>query len=311
MKRIVRIGMTALLCISILPFSKAQLSKADAVIENEDTGYDRYIAFGNDLKANEKNAVLQQFGITAEDISSYKTISITNKEEHDYLGDYIASSVIGKRALSSVMIVKTEKDSGIDVSTHNISYCTSGMYCNALLTAGLTDAKVTVAGPFNISGTSALVGAMKAYSVMTGKEISEDTMDTATDELVTTAELGESIGDKEKAAQLIASVKQQVFQEKNATTEDIKDAIETSAEALNLNLTEDQVNDIVDMMEKVSKVDIDVDAIKDQAKDIYNKLKDAGIDFTEVDTGGLVEKVGDFFSGIFNAIGDFFSGLFG
>ena len=60
MKRIVRIGMTALLCISILPFSKAQLSKADAVIENEDTGYDRYIAFGNDLKANEKNAVLQQ-----------------------------------------------------------------------------------------------------------------------------------------------------------------------------------------------------------------------------------------------------------
>ena len=127
----------------------------------------------------------------------------------------------------------------------------------------------------------------------------------------TTAELGESIGDNEKAAQLIASVKQQVFQEKNATTEDIKDAIETSAEALNLNLTEDQVNDIVDMMEKVSKVDIDVDAIKDQAKDIYNKLKDAGIDFTEVDTGGLVEKVGDFFSGIFNAIGDFFSGLFG
>lgn len=311
MKRIVRIGMTALLCISILPFSKAKLSKADAVIENEDTGYDRYIAFGNDLKANEKNAVLQQFGITAEDLSSYKTISITNKEEHDYLGDYIASSVIGKRALSSVMIVKTEKDSGIDVSTHNISYCTSGMYCNALLTAGLTDAKVTVAGPFNISGTSALVGAMKAYSVMTGKEIAEDTMDTATDELVTTAELGESIGDKEKAAQLIASVKQQVFQEKNATTEDIKDAIETSAEALNLNLTEDQVNDIVDMMEKVSKVDIDVDAIKDQAKDIYNKLKDAGIDFTEVDTGGLVEKVGDFFSGIFNAIGDFFSGLFG
>ena len=62
----------------------------------------------------------------------------------------------------------------------------------------LEDAQVTVVGPFGISGTSALVGAMKAYSVMTGKDISESTMDAATDELVTTAELADSIGDSEK-----------------------------------------------------------------------------------------------------------------
>ena len=68
------------------------------------------------------------------------------------------------------------------------------MYCNALVTAGLSDAKVTVVGPFDISGTSALVGAMKAYSVMTGEEISEKTMDTATDELVTTAEVAKNVG---------------------------------------------------------------------------------------------------------------------
>ena len=65
------------------------------------------------------------------------------------------------------------------------------------------------------------------------------------------------------------------------------------------------------MMEKVSKVDVDVDAIKDQAKDIYNKLKDSGIDFSKVDTEGLSEKVGGFFSNIFDAIKDFFTGLFG
>ena len=73
-----------------------------------------------------------------------KTIKITNKEEHEYLGDYIASSVIGKRALSSVMVVKTEKGSGVHVTTDNISYCTSGMYTNALVTAGLEDAEVKV-----------------------------------------------------------------------------------------------------------------------------------------------------------------------
>ena len=65
------------------------------------------------------------------------------------------------------------------------------------------------------------------------------------------------------------------------------------------------------MLKKVSEVDIDVDAIKEQASEIYNKLKDAGIDFSQVDTKGLAEKVGDFFANIFNAIKDFFSGLFG
>lgn len=288
-----------------------QSARADAVIEDEDTSFERYIAFGADLSSKERAAVLDGMGISEADVKDYKTVEITNKDEHDYLGDYIASSVIGKRALSSVMVVKTEEGSGIDVTTKNISYCTSGMYCNALVTAGLQDASVTVVGPFNISGTSALVGAMKAYSEMTGDDISEETMDAATDELVTTAELGDSIGDQEKAAQLIAAVKEKVFSENLATSQDIRDAVEASAKALNLDISDKDVENIVDMMDKVSKEDIDVDAIKNQAKDIYDKLKDAGIDFSEVDTEGLLEKVGSFFADIFNAIADFFTGLFG
>ena len=65
------------------------------------------------------------------------------------------------------------------------------------------------------------------------------------------------------------------------------------------------------MMEKVSKVDIDVDAITSQAKEIYDKLKDQGVDFSNVDTKGLIATVGSFFAGIFNAIAEFFTGLFG
>lgn len=198
-----------------LVLAPAGMASADAVVDGEDTSYDRYIAFGQDLKTDEKQKVLDGFGISEADIGNYKTIEITNQEEHDYLGDYIDSKVIGSRALSSVMVVKTEEGSGIQVSTKNISYCTSGMYCNALVTAGLEDAQVTVVGPFDISGTSALVGAMKAYSVMTGQEISESTMDAATDELVTTAEVADSVGDKEKVEQLVAAVKQKVFEEQD------------------------------------------------------------------------------------------------
>ncbi len=289
----------------------AVYAAADAVIEDEDTQYDRYIAFGADLKPAEKNTVLSELGVTQKDLADYKTIEITNEDEHNYLGSYLDKSVIGTRALSSVMVVKTEKDSGIKVSTQNINYCTSGMYCNALVTAGLTDANVTVVGPFNISGTSALVGAMKAYSVMTGKEISEDTMDTATNELVTTAEVADSVGDSEKVEELVAAAKQKIFEEQLSSETDIRDAIQSSAKALGLNISDGDVEKLTDMMMKVSEVDVDVDAIKQQASEIYDKLKDAGIDFSNVDTKGLAEKVGDFFANIFDAVKDFFTGLFG
>lgn len=304
-------GLLTGICLTGAVFFSGITASADATVEDEDTGYERYIAFGADLKADEKAKVMNCFGITEADLGDYKVIEITNKEEHDYLGGYIASSVIGSRALSSVMVVKTEEDTGVNVTTQNINYCTSGMYCNALVTAGITDATVSVAGPFTISGTSALVGAMKAYEAMTGEDISESTMDTATNELVATAELGESIGNKDQAAELIAAVKQKVFSEEATSATDIRDAVEASAAALNLNLSEEDVAGIVDMMEKVAKEDIDVDAITSQAKEIYDKLKDVGIDFSEVDTSGLLEKVGDFFAKIFEAIADFFTGLFG
>ena len=296
------IVLTAGLVITSVAVQKNVVS-ADAV-----TGTSKYIAFGADLNAKEKAAVLDGFGITESDLSDYKTIEITNKDEHDYLGDYMSDSVIGTRALSSVMVVKADENSGVNVSTKHITYCTSGMYCNALVTAGLSDAKVTVVGPFDISGTSALVGAMKAYSVMTGEEISENT---ATDELVTTAEVAKNVGDKQKVTELVAAAKKAVFEDQLSSETDIRDAIEQAANELSIDLSDDDVEKLTNMMMKVSKEDIDPGTIAKQASDIYNKLKEKGIDLANVDTKGLGEKIGDFFGNIFTAIANFFSGLFG
>ncbi len=291
-------------------FKNYKMASADEVA-NEDTSYERYISFGANLKTGEKAKVMELLGVTESELKDYKTVTVTNEDEHHYLDDYLSKSVIGTRALSSVKIVKTEKGSGITVVTRNINYCTSSMYQNALITAGLEDADVTVAGPFELSGTAALVGAMKAYAAMTGEDISEDSMDAATDELVTTSELAESLGDKEKAAQLIAATKQKIFEDQLSSESDIRDAINSSADQLGIDVTEEQVDDITELMMKIKDQDIDVDALKEQAKNIYDKLKDAGIDFGKVDTEGLGEKVGGFFSNIFNSIKDFFTGLFG
>ncbi len=300
----------SLILVCALLIVPCQAASADEAVVNEDTNYQPYIAFGQNLKSSEKATVLAGFGITEADLANYKTVEVTNQEEHDYLGDYIASNVIGTRALSSVMVVKTESGTGIHVTTQNINYCTSGMYCNALLTAGLQDADVKVVAPFTISGTSALVGAMKAYSAMTGQDISEDTRDAATDELVTTAEIAESVGDSEKVEQLVAAVKQEIFSDGQTSRDDIVNTIEECSQKLDVSLTQAQKDQLTDLMVKISKQDIDVDALKEQAKDLYQKLKDSGFDFKNVDTDAIAKEAGGIFGRIFKAISDFFKKLF-
>lgn len=301
-------GIILLLCCVLVSQNITSVS-ADAVMDNANDDFTPYIAFGADLSADEKATVMKLLGVTEEELAAYTTVEITNEEEHQYLDEYIESSVIGKRALSSVRIVKQENGHGIGVTTNNISYCTEGMYCNALITAGITDAEVIVAGPFNISGTSALVGAIKAYATMTGKEITQETIDAATNELVVTGQVAEATGDSEKVEQLIAQVKQQVFGDGLTTADDIRQAVTESAKTLELDLSEEDIDSIVDMMDKVSKVDLDVDQIKEQAKELYDKLDSLGFDFN-TDKEGLIAKVGEFFANIFTAIADFLKGLF-
>ena len=122
---------------------------ADAVTEKS------YLSLGADLTASEKEKVLELLGVDEDDLGEYTVGTVTNEEEHDYLDDYVSASVIGSRALSSVLVVTEDDGSGIDVETSNITYCTSGMYRNALATAGISDATIKVAGPFNITGTAA------------------------------------------------------------------------------------------------------------------------------------------------------------
>ncbi|MDO4171001.1 MAG: DUF1002 domain-containing protein [Lachnospiraceae bacterium] len=274
-----------LLCMVML---MGQVVWADSV-----SSEDAYVSLGADLSAKEKATVLKLLGIN--NINDYKVEYITNKQEHQYLDDYLEKSVIGSRALSSVF-VKSGGD-GINVETYNITYCTAGMYRNALATAGMENAEVVVAGPFNISGTAALVGAMKAYESMTGKKVSQDNLDAANQELVVTGDVADSIGDDE-AEQLIALVKDKVVSGDLDSKEDIADAVEESAEELNVTLSDEDKQQIEQLMQKISDLDLDVNQLKEQAKDIYNKLENLGIN-VNVDKS-FIEKLKSWFFSLFD-----------
>ena len=169
------------------------------------------------------------------------------------------------------------------------------MYRNALITAGIKNADVKVAGPFKISGTAALVGVMKAYEEMTGKKISEKSKDAATDELITTGEVAKNIG-SDDAEKLIADVKQKVAEDNLSSSDDIKDAIDESAKDLNINLSDADREKIQSLMDKISDLDLNVSQLKEQAKDLYDKL----------DKSGFFDKLAAFFQSVINWISNLF-----
>lgn len=288
------IALSAIMIAGLMTF-QANVS-ADAVEEKP------YLSLGADLTASQKSKVLELLDVDEEKLDEYKIVTVTNKDEHKYLDDYLDSSVIGTRALSSVLVEKRDKGEGIDVTTKNITYCTAGMYENALTTAGVTDATVTVAGPFNITGTAALVGAMNAYEDMTGEDISSESKDAATNELVVTSELADQLNDSDKAEQFLALIKEKVLSDDAKSESDINAIIDECSKDLDITITDDQKSQIAELMQKINKLDLNVNDLKEQASKIYDKLSDM-----DIDTQGIFEKIKTVLSSIFAALSGLFS----
>lgn len=258
-----------------------------------------YISLGADLNAEEKATVLDLLNVKEADLGNYTVATVTNKDEHDYLDDYLDKSIIGTRALSSVLLQGKTDGSGITVTTKNITYCTTGMYQNALVTAGIKDADIVVAGPFKISGTAALVGAIKSYENMTGEKVDSENVDTATNELVVTSQLAENVGDKEKAEQFVGAVKEKVVEAKNLSKAEIGDVIDQAADEMQINLSDEDRAKILELMEKISKLDLDINSLKEQAKELYDKISDLNLNIDTAKVEGFFAKVIEFFKNLF------------
>lgn len=278
----------------------------NVVIEKDDKPY---LALGADLSAEQQAVVLGLMGISQEELANYNVTYVTNTEEHTYLDEYISAKEIGSKSWSSIVIVKRDKGNGINISTKNINYCTIGMYKNALVTAGIADADIIVAGPKPISGTAALVGIFKAYSDMTGEAIAENSMDTALNELVLTGQLANGTGaDSEDVEAMIAYLKQKVAEGALQDENSIRDAINDACGEFNVSLSDEEKSQLIDLLLKIKDLDLDVDSLLSQAQSIYDKLSDMGFDTSA--GSGIGAAIKSFFTGIVDAIKNFFSNIF-
>ncbi|WP_042355214.1 DUF1002 domain-containing protein [Bacillus rubiinfantis] len=260
---------------------------------------DMIVTLGENLTAAQKESLLAEMGAPKD----VQIVTVSNQEEHEYLGKYIAKSLIGTKAISSSAVTAAAKGSGITVKTKNINWVTDEMYVNALITAGVKDANIYITAPITVSGTAALTGIIKAYEISADKTIPEDVKQAANQEMVETAKLGDSIG-HENAAALMAKVKEEIAKNKPKNDAEMQKIIEQAAADLNVTLTDEEMQRLLDFFNKLKNLDINWDQVSDQ----LNKAKDRISKFLQSEEGqGFLDKIKQFFIWLIDTIKSFFS----
>lgn len=258
MKRIIPVLMAAVLTCTGLPLT----ARADSA---------KVVTLGANLTAEQKTSMYKYFGTTADAVD---TIEVTNADERKYMEGIASEAQIGTRTYSCSYVEPTTSG-GIQVKVGNLTFVTSSMIASTLLTSGVENCNVVAASPIEVSGTGALTGIMMAYEKASGKTLSEEQKAAATEELVTTGELADSIGQKD-AADLMNEVKQEVIKEGLTDDGEIKDAVNSAANTYNITLTEDQMSKIVSLMQNIAQYDYDVNALKKTLENLEGKGNDSG-----------------------------------
>lgn len=230
----------------------------------------KVVTLAKDIDESQRKEILDIFGVKEDEVV---IIEVNNQEERKYLEGIVSEAQIGTRTISSAYLELLGKDSGIQVETHNISWVSKDMFASALITAGVKDARIIAAAPFPVSGTGALTGILKSFEQATGVKIDEEKKKVATQEIVETGELGEIFG-QDKAAELIRSIKEAIIEEGVKSPEDIERVISQAASKLDIKLSQNQIDSINNLMDKISKLDINVDDFKEQMKDLGKKIED-------------------------------------
>ena len=228
-----------------------------------DAGLSR-VAIGANLDDAQIAQVYADFGLER---GSVQEITVTNQDERAYLEGLVSENKIGSVALSCVYITTLEPGSGLSISTKHINWCTEQMYANALTTAGITDARVVVTAPFDVSGTAALTGIYRAYESITGTTLSD---------------LAKTIG--------------------AMSDDDVRTEIRKIAEQYNVVISDSQVEQLLTLCRRLEK--LDVNALQSKLVTLAETVQKANAAKETVSAIG--EKISNFFSSVGNFFSNLF-----
>ncbi|MVX64028.1 DUF1002 domain-containing protein [Clostridium chromiireducens] len=258
------------------------------------------VTLGADLSASQKEQMLKEFGVTQNDAN---ILEVTSKEEHTYLGKVATEAQLGNKSISCSYVEPTDKG-GLNVSTNNLTWVNDGMIKNALITAGIENANVKASAPFKVSGTAALTGILKGFeNSSTGKKIDENKKQAANEELVTTGDIAEKIGQND-ASNLMNDIKKDVIKEKPKSNAELNNIVDKATEEYKNKLTDEDIANIKSVMSKINDLDLNYNNLKAQLDDVTNQLKDK---LSSEEAKGFFAKLEELFNRFLNSIKDIFS----
>ncbi|MGR3764555.1 DUF1002 domain-containing protein [Rossellomorea sp. NS-SX7] len=303
MKKLISIVLLILLGIGLGHPAAASDNNNDKESINEKFGVP-IVVYGETLTEQQKKSVQEQLGLDEND--DVEEFTVTGED----LVTYIEVENRNARMYSSAKITRQEKGQGLNVeivTPDNITEVSESMYANALLTAGVENANVEVASPVKVSGHSALTGIYKAYDV-SGEKLDSVRMEVANEELNVATELAKDAGiDKEKVSELLTEIKKEIAEQDPATKEEVEKIVEEKLQNMNIELSPEDRQLLIDLFDKIRSLDIDFDNVQQQledlTKDIQSTIKDI------VNDEGFGQKVSDFFTGLLDAIAEFFKSI--
>ena len=253
-----------------------------------------------DLTDEQIQQVYNAFGLRR---GSVVELRVTNQEERQYLDGYVDSALIGTRSISSVYVELLPSGSGMDVSTSNITWCSPEMYLSALATVGITDAKIIVASPYEVSGTAALTGVYKAYEDMTGKKLDDLAKLISTQELTITGGLASEIGSMDSTG-IVNDLKLMLDETKQMSDQDLRQTILEIAGEYNVKLSDKQISQLIGLCRSLEQ--LDTEALRYNVEYVQNTLnKVSGANMAKTGFLGTVGVVIESVSSFFERIGRF------
>lgn len=227
----------------------------------------KVVTLGADLSEDQKNTMLRYFKV---DSSQAQIIYVTNQDERDHLSAYVPLEQIGTRTVSCAY-VKPTTSGGIKVRTANLNWVTCNMIASSLSTSGVTNCEVVAACPFEVSGTGALTGIQMAYETASGEKLDETKKELATEEMVVTGNLADSVGQND-ATTVINQAKMQVIADNIQNADDIYNIVVNISNNNNVSLSDDEINTIVNLLKQIAEQNYDYSEMQETLERVNDNV---------------------------------------
>ncbi|KYG89641.1 DUF1002 domain-containing protein [Metasolibacillus sp. FSL H7-0170] len=296
-KWIIKLVITVLALAVFAPLASATTQKPI----NEKLGVP-IVVYGANLSDAEKEIMKTAFRVNEESEIDEVTVS------GDDLVQYIKNSNASSRMYSSAKITRQEEGKGLVISIltpENITEVTAEIYANAMVTAGIEDAIVEIAAPKPVTGHSALVGIYKAYEVKTGEKLDIERTDVANEELNIATSIADSAGiSDEKVAELLTEIKKVIAEQKPVSREEVQQIVEEQLSRLQINLSEQDRQLLIDLMDRIRSLDIDFSKLSSQLSDLSKTIEEKFAPILQDE--GFWNGVKNFFNKLIETISSWF-----